>query len=99
MHFSQAVDKAEHSLIDQLIDSGSCAAGHNDYSVVHALYRKGLVYFDVPIEASDCVSVPPLEGFVMNRDGQAKSFSLANCLLYSGYYTVRDGRTGSQNRF
>ena len=61
------MDKAEHSLIDQLIDSGSCAAGHNDHSVVHGLYRKGLVYFDVPIDGSDCVSVPPLEGFVMNR--------------------------------
>ena len=61
------MDKAEHSLIDQLIDSGACTAGHNDFSVVHGLYRKGLVYFDVPIEESDCVSVPPLEGFVMNR--------------------------------
>ena len=30
-------------------------------------YRRGLVYFDVPIEEKDNVIVPPLEGFVMNR--------------------------------
>lgn len=30
-------------------------------------HRKGLVYLDVPISDSDCISVPPLEGFVMNR--------------------------------
>lgn len=29
--------------------------------------RKGLVYLHVPIEDNDCLSVPPLEGFVMNR--------------------------------
>ncbi len=63
----QSVDKAEHSLIDQLIDGGGFAAGHADHSVVLELYRKGLVYFDVPIEEADYVIVPPLEGFVMNR--------------------------------
>ncbi len=61
------MDKAEHSLIDQLIDGGGFAAGHADHSVVLELYRKGLVYFDVPIEEADYVIVPPLEGFVMNR--------------------------------
>lgn len=61
------VDKAEHALIDQIIDSGSCPAGHSDYTVVYELFRKSLVYFDVPIADTDCVSVPPLEGFVMNR--------------------------------
>jgi hypothetical protein len=29
--------------------------------------RKGLIYLEVPIEDSDYVVVPPLEGFVMNR--------------------------------
>lgn len=36
----KSVDKAEHSLIDQLIDNGSCPAGHVDYSVVLELYRQ-----------------------------------------------------------
>lgn len=31
------------------------------------LFSKGLVYIEVPIDASDHISVPPLEGFVMNR--------------------------------
>ena len=35
--------------------------------MVASLFRKGLVYFDVPIEDNDYVIVPPLEGFVMNR--------------------------------
>lgn len=30
-------------------------------------FSKGLVYLEVPIDASDHISVPPLEGFVMNR--------------------------------
>lgn len=30
-------------------------------------FRKGLIYLEVPIDASDHISVPPLEGFVMNR--------------------------------
>lgn len=33
----------------------------------HVFHRKGLVYLEVGISDSDCISVPPLEGFVMNR--------------------------------
>lgn len=29
--------------------------------------RKGLIYLDVPIDDTDYIIVPPLEGFVMNR--------------------------------
>lgn len=32
-----------------------------------SIFRKGLVYLDVPITAADRVKVPPLQGFVMNR--------------------------------
>ncbi|KAM9967095.1 hypothetical protein ACTFIR_007332 [Dictyostelium discoideum] len=34
---------------------------------VISLISKGLVYIDVPIQNQDTISVPPLEGFVMNR--------------------------------
>ena len=88
----EAVDKAEHSLIDQMIDSGACAAGHNDYSVVHGLYRKGLVYFDVPIAESDCVSVPPLEGFVMNR----VLGDYLETLLYKIFVSIDENTTVSE---
>jgi hypothetical protein len=36
-------------VIDDLIDFGSQLAGNIDYSVVHGLYRKGLVFLEVPI--------------------------------------------------
>ncbi|VDM20176.1 unnamed protein product [Hydatigera taeniaeformis] len=31
------------------------------------LYRRGLVYVEVPILENDCLSVPTLDGFIMNR--------------------------------
>lgn len=59
--------ESERALIDLLIDRGSQTAGTLDYHVVKTLYRRGLIYLDVPITAADKVSVPPLKGFVMNR--------------------------------
>ncbi|XP_069971183.1 protein FAM91A1 [Penaeus vannamei] len=61
------VKKREKVVIDSLIDVGSQKAGDLDKECVHSLYTKGLVYLEVPISPSDCISVPPLEGFVMNR--------------------------------
>jgi hypothetical protein len=31
------------------------------------LYKKGLVYFTVPIDDGDHIIVPPLKNFIMNR--------------------------------
>ncbi|KAK7068502.1 hypothetical protein SK128_025598 [Halocaridina rubra] len=61
------VKEREKVVIDYLIDVGSQRAGDLDKECVHSLYTKGLVYIEVPISPSDCISVPPLEGFVMNR--------------------------------
>ncbi|XP_049876571.1 protein FAM91A1 [Pectinophora gossypiella] len=61
------LSESERALIDLLIDRGSQTAGSLDYNDVKTLYRRGLVYLDVPITAADRVSVPPLKGFVMNR--------------------------------
>ncbi|BES93001.1 Family with sequence similarity 91, member A1 [Nesidiocoris tenuis] len=61
------VSQAEKTVIDKIIDSGSQRAGDLDYNLVHSLYKKGLVYLNVPIESTDFIVVPPLEGFVMNR--------------------------------
>ncbi|XP_041483997.1 protein FAM91A1-like [Lytechinus variegatus] len=63
----RTVSIAEKNAIDRIIDTGSQPAGAMDYYIVHKLYLKGLVYVDVPIEDDDYISVPPLEGFVMNR--------------------------------
>ncbi|XP_030372800.1 protein FAM91A1 [Scaptodrosophila lebanonensis] len=61
------VTEAERSLLDDLIDFGSQPAGKCDFDVVHSLYRKGLVYLDVPICGEDRICIPPLRNFVMNR--------------------------------
>ncbi|XP_032519435.2 protein FAM91A1 [Danaus plexippus] len=61
------LSESEKVVIDMLIDRGSQTAGTLDYNVVKTLYRRGLIYLDVPITAADKVSVPPLKGFVMNR--------------------------------
>ncbi|GAB1599980.1 protein FAM91A1-like [Argonauta hians] len=58
---------AEKEAIDKVIDCGPQLANDVDYKVLHGLYRKGLVYLDVPIADDDCIVVPPLQGFVMNR--------------------------------
>ena len=59
-----AIDKAEHCLIDQIIDNGACPTGYLNYQTIKQLFNKGFIYFDVPIEDEDYVVVPPLEGFV-----------------------------------
>ncbi|XP_017090170.2 protein FAM91A1 [Drosophila bipectinata] len=58
---------AERGLLDDLIDFGAQPAGKCDYEVVHNLYKKGLIYLDVPISGEDRISIPPLRNFVMNR--------------------------------
>ncbi|XP_017137070.1 protein FAM91A1 [Drosophila miranda] len=61
------VSPSERSLLDDLIDFGAQPAGKCDYHVVHSLYRRGLIYLDVPICGEDRISIPPLRNFVMNR--------------------------------
>ncbi|CAG9800332.1 unnamed protein product [Chironomus riparius] len=61
------VNDKERAVIDDLIDFGSQTAGTIDYNVVHSLYRKGLIYLDVPISGEDFISIPPLKNFIMNR--------------------------------
>lgn len=58
----------EKLTIDQLMDHNDLMkAGDLNYDCVQSLFRKGLIYLDVPIEDNDYIQVPPLEGFVMNR--------------------------------
>eukprot|EP00736_Rhodelphis_marinus_P011660 Rmarinus@m.16343 len=52
------------SLFDR---DGTALAGELDFSALQHLCRTGMLYFEVPIVAGDMVSIPPLEGFVMNR--------------------------------
>ncbi|PNF32474.1 Protein FAM91A1 [Cryptotermes secundus] len=61
------ISQSEKELIDRIIDHGCQKAGDLDYNLVHSLYKKGLIYLDVPIEEDNYIVLPPLEGFVMNR--------------------------------
>ncbi|XP_075525243.1 protein FAM91A1 isoform X1 [Dermacentor variabilis] len=63
----KVVSTGEKTVIDKVIDDGPQRAGTLKADDVRSLYLKGLVYIDVPLHDHDCVSVPPLEGFVMNR--------------------------------
>lgn len=63
----QLLNAEEIGVIDRLIDYGAQTAGSLDYEVVHSLYRRGLIYLDVPISGEDKISIPPLQNFVMNR--------------------------------
>ncbi|XP_028399499.1 protein FAM91A1-like [Dendronephthya gigantea] len=65
----KACSQDEHDAIDVIIDLDKkhMCAGQMDKNIVQSLYTKGLVYLDVPINDSDCIVVPPLENFVMNR--------------------------------
>ncbi|RZF46370.1 hypothetical protein LSTR_LSTR011154 [Laodelphax striatellus] len=61
------VTQPEKEIIDKIIDNGPQKAGDLDCNVLLSVYKKGLVYLQLPIEDSDHIVVPPLEGFVMNR--------------------------------
>jgi len=47
----------ERKLIDNVIDSGAQRAGTLEFDCVHSLYRKGLIYLDVPVDGDDYVSL------------------------------------------
>lgn len=63
------VTPAEKIVIDIILNENSTLfpAGKFPYDVISNLYLKGLIYFDIIIEDSDLIYIPPLEGFVMNR--------------------------------
>lgn len=61
------VNDMERAVIDDLIDFGSQTVGSVDFNIVHSLYKKGLIYLDVPISGEDFISIRTLKNFIMNR--------------------------------
>ena len=63
------VTAKEKLIIDRILseDMPRLKAGEVDQNDVRSLYQKGLIYFNIPIDDSDLIHIPPLEGFVMNR--------------------------------
>ena len=55
------------------------------------LYCKGLIWFGVPIQENDLLSVPPLEGFVSNRTtSQESDTDPLEALLYQIFVAASD---------
>lgn len=44
-----------------------------DPNAVTSLYVRGLVWFNIPIQPSDHISIPPLEGFISNKTSNLSS--------------------------
>uniref|UniRef100_A0A5S6Q9H8 FAM91 N-terminal domain-containing protein n=1 Tax=Trichuris muris TaxID=70415 RepID=A0A5S6Q9H8_TRIMR len=61
------LNNEEKALVDYVIDKGPSPVANFNLEVVQALYARGLIYFNVPVSKNDCVVVPTLDGFVMNR--------------------------------
>ncbi|XP_058460898.1 protein FAM91A1 [Malaya genurostris] len=85
----QSLGLEELSVIDRLIDYGPQTAGALHYEIVHSLYRRGLIYLDVPISGEDKISIPPLQNFVMNR----VSGDYFENLLYNVFVTADEQST------
>ncbi|WIA36338.1 hypothetical protein OEZ86_007659 [Tetradesmus obliquus] len=69
--------------------SSSSVAAHPvssfDAGLLQGLYKRGLIYLEVPVAADDRISLPPLEGFVSNKTSEAgdESVDPFEPLLYS----------------
>lgn len=86
----KSISNEEKTLIDKLIDNTKpIQAGKLNHETVHLLYRKGLIYIEVPVAEQDLVEVPPLENFVMNRC-VGDSFEK---LLYKIFVSIDDRTT------
>nr|GEU40864.1 hypothetical protein [Tanacetum cinerariifolium] len=62
------LSEEESATIDKICKEEANAFILFDPVVIKGLYRRGLVYFDVPVYADDRFKVSRLEGFVSNRE-------------------------------
>ncbi|XP_071732361.1 uncharacterized protein [Rutidosis leptorrhynchoides] len=62
------LSEEESATIDKICKEEANAFVLFDPVVIKGLYRRGLVYFDVPVYADDRFKVSRLEGFVSNRE-------------------------------
>lgn len=91
----------EQSVLDRIIDIDDVnATDHRSrglrlsevpVEIFQQLYKRGLVYVDVPILESDRLSVPTLDGFIMNRI----TGDCCETLLYKTFFSL-DPRSSIQ---
>ncbi len=61
--------------------------------LVNYLYRRGLVWFNVPVSSEDHLSIPPLEGFVSNKTtapGGSEEVDPIETLMYQVFVAASD---------
>ena len=51
----QNCTKEEHDTVDHIIDNHSIEAGKLDFDILRNLYRRGLIYFNIPIGDNDYI--------------------------------------------
>ncbi|GMI77239.1 hypothetical protein like AT1G35220 [Hibiscus trionum] len=58
----------ETAMIDKICREEANALVHFDPDIIKALYRRELIYFDVPVYPDDRIKVFRLEGFISNKE-------------------------------
>jgi len=76
----------------------ACHPGGNqvaglDAAVVRSLFKRGLLYIDVPILPDDAVTIPHLEGFVSNRDSVGSNADPLEQLLHQIFVAASENIT------
>ncbi|KAE8719549.1 hypothetical protein F3Y22_tig00109945pilonHSYRG00058 [Hibiscus syriacus] len=58
----------EKAMVNKICREEANAFVHFDPDIIKALYRRGLVYFEVPVYPDDRIKVFRLEGFISNKE-------------------------------
>ncbi|XP_076945726.1 uncharacterized protein LOC143616916 isoform X2 [Bidens hawaiensis] len=88
------LSEEESATIDKICKEEANAFILFDPVVIKGLYRRGLVYFDVPVYADDRFKVSRLEGFVSNRE-QSYEDPIEE-LLYAVFVVLSENSTVSE---
>ncbi|XP_024521965.1 protein FAM91A1 [Selaginella moellendorffii] len=62
------LSEEESILVEKVCEDDVARFGEHDPFIVRGLYRRGFVYFDVPVSPDDHFQVLTLEGFVSNQN-------------------------------
>eukprot|EP01105_Mastigella_eilhardi_P022171 TRINITY_DN5443_c0_g1_i3.p1 TRINITY_DN5443_c0_g1~~TRINITY_DN5443_c0_g1_i3.p1 ORF type:complete len:779 (+),score=196.09 TRINITY_DN5443_c0_g1_i3:343-2337(+) len=63
----KSLSEVERATLEYLVSAGTRPAGQLDKQTILTLYKRGLIYINIPVSNTDLIAVPPLENFVMNR--------------------------------
>jgi len=89
----RALTPEELKTLQDACSPGGSQVGGLDSGVLRALYKRGLVYIEVPIAPDDMVSIPHLEGFVSNRDSVGMQADPMEALLHQVFVAASETTT------